>query len=249
MITVEVIGDDEMTVKIRQNLVSSSKYSLKCPNPMVAEFITVHNTANDASADNEIRFMISNNSATSYHFAIDDKEVVQGLPLNRNGWHSGDGNGPGNRRSIGVEICYSRSGGARWEGAKRNAVRFLAQLLRERKWGVDKLRQHADWSNKNCPHRTRAEGWKEFVELVRRELSSSGNEVAPKPQKPKPNPAPTPTPPKNIYRGTSIVDYLKSIRVDSSMTNRRRLAAQHGIQNYSGTAVQNTLLLRKMRGF
>ena len=46
----------------------------------------------------------------------------------------------------------------------------------------------------------------------------------------------------------SIVDYLKSIGVDSSMANRRKLAAENGISNYRGTAAQNTELLRKLRG-
>ena len=41
-------------VNIRQNLVDSSKYNIKCPYTMNAEFIVVHNTANDASANNEI---------------------------------------------------------------------------------------------------------------------------------------------------------------------------------------------------
>ncbi len=39
-------------MKVIQNLVPASKYNIKCPYPMVAEFIAVHNTANDASARN-----------------------------------------------------------------------------------------------------------------------------------------------------------------------------------------------------
>lgn len=40
--------------------------------------------------------MINNTSSTSYHFAVDDKEVIQAIPLDRHAWHSGDGtNGTG----------------------------------------------------------------------------------------------------------------------------------------------------------
>ncbi len=46
----------------------------------------------------------------------------------------------------------------------------------------------------------------------------------------------------------SIVNYLKSINVDSSYNNRAKLAKKHGIKNYKGTASQNTQLLRKLRG-
>ena len=63
-------------VPIRQNLVSSSKYSIKCPYNMIPEGITVHNTANKASAENEIKYMIGNDKEVSYHYAIDDVEIV-----------------------------------------------------------------------------------------------------------------------------------------------------------------------------
>lgn len=55
------------------------------------------------------------------------------------------------------------------------------------------------------------------------------------------------TPAKTTYTGSSIVDYLVSIKVDSSIGNRRKLANQYGIKGYTGTAAQNTLLLNAMR--
>ena len=45
------------------------------------------------------------------------------------------------------------------------------------------------------------------------------------------------------FNSTSIVDGLKSIGVDSSMENRKKIAKANGISNYSGTASQNTKLL------
>ena len=51
------------------------------------------------------------------------------------------------------------------------------------------------------------------------------------------------------YKGNSIVDYLKSIGVDSSYSNRKKLAKENGINNYTGTADQNLKLLEKLRGF
>lgn len=45
----------------------------------------------------------------------------------------------------------------------------------------------------------------------------------------------------------SIVDYLKSVGTDSSFANRARLAGSYGIQNYTGTAAQNTRLLNAIR--
>lgn len=50
------------------------------------------------------------------------------------------------------------------------------------------------------------------------------------------------------YNGNSIVDYLKSIGQDSSFSNRKKLAQANGINNYTGTAAQNTKLLNILRG-
>ena len=165
-------------MNIVKNLVSESKYSVKCPYSMTPEFIVVHNTANDATAQNEIKYMISNDDQVSFHFAVDDKEVVQGLPLDRNAWACGDGtNGSGNRKGIQVEICYSKSGGARFENAEKNAAKFIAQLLKERGWGADKVKKHQDFSNKYCPHRTLDKGWASFVNMIKDYLNELNTPV------------------------------------------------------------------------
>ncbi|MEH7355684.1 N-acetylmuramoyl-L-alanine amidase [Neobacillus drentensis] len=172
-----------MAIQVRQMLASPKKYGVKCPNSLNAEYITIHNTANDASANNEIQYMINNSNQVSFHYAIDDKEVVQGLPLDRNAWAAGDGNGPGNRKSLHVEICYSKSGGTRYYQAEGLAIQFVAQLLKERGWGIDRVKKHEDWSRKHCPHRILDEGrWGNVLAAIQAELN------------PKPAPQPTPAP-------------------------------------------------------
>ena len=156
-----------------QIMVPSSKYGIKCPYSMSPQYITIHNTANDASARNEAKYMISNNKKVSFHFVVDDKEVVQCVPLNRNAWHAGDGNGTGNRKSIGIEICYSKSGGSRFTQAEINAAILTAQLLKERGWGIDRVKRHKDWSGKNCPHRTMSLGWERWLNIVRKYLGQA----------------------------------------------------------------------------
>lgn len=197
-----------MSIQPRAMLVPQTKWNIKCPYPMAAEYITVHNTANDASANNEISYMISNNAEVSYHFAIDDKEVVQGIPLNRNAWHAGDGgNGTGNRKTIGIEICYSKSGGDRFVAAERLAAKFIAQLLDERGWGIEKVKKHQDWSGKYCPHRTLDMGWNRFLDMVRTELSAL--------QKPVLVWAPTPAKTYVTLVNTALYDIVKGTVVRS----------------------------------
>ena len=70
-----------MSYTFRQNLVPSSKYSIKCPYSMNPQYITIHNTANSASADAEVRYMINNNNQVSYHVCVDEREVIQAIPF------------------------------------------------------------------------------------------------------------------------------------------------------------------------
>lgn len=133
-----------------------------------------------ASAANETSYMKNNSSSTSFHFAVDDKQVIQGIPTNRNASHTGDGtNGTGNRKSIGVEICYSKSGGARYKAAEKLAIKFVAQLLKERGWGVDRVRKHQDWNGKYCPHRILSEGrWNQVKAAIEKELKALGGKTS-----------------------------------------------------------------------
>ena len=168
-------------MELIKNIVDSSKYNTKCPYEMEPEFIVVHNTANDATARNEVEYMKNNNNTVSFHYSIDDKEIVQGIEENRNAWHAGDGrNGKGNRHGIAIEICYSKSGGERFDLAEKNAVKFIAEKLKEKGWGIDKVKKHQDFNGKYCPHRTLDLGWERFLNMIREELgqtTSNTNEV------------------------------------------------------------------------
>lgn len=173
-----------MSYTFRQNMVSSSKYSIKCPYSMDPQYITIHNTSNSASADAEIRYMISNNNQTSFHVCVDEREVIQAIPFNRNAWHAGDGaSGTGNRKSIGIEIARSTGDANLFEQAERNCAAYVAKLLKERGWGIDRVKRHKDWSGKYCPHKTMDKGWQRFLDMIQAELNKlSQPAVQPKPQ-------------------------------------------------------------------
>ena len=174
-----------MSYTFRQNMVSSSKYSIKCPYSMNPQYITIHNTANSASADAEVRYMISNNNQVSYHVCVDEKEVIQAIPFNRNAWHAGDGaSGTGNRKSIGIEIARSTGDANLFARAEQNCAEYVAKLLKERGWGIDRVKRHKDWSGKNCPHKTMEKGWQRFLNMIQAELN--------KLNQPKPQPQPRP---------------------------------------------------------
>ena len=149
----------------------SSKYSIKCPDVTVKDGICVHNTANDASAMSEISYMIGRPDKVSFHAAADDERIVTGLPFDRSCYAAGDGRyGKGNANKINIEICYSKSGGERFEKSEDNAAAYIAYLLRQYGWGIEKVSKHQDYSGKYCPHRTLDMGWERFLNKIREHL-------------------------------------------------------------------------------
>ncbi len=165
-----------MAYAIINDYIDRSLYQLKAPYTMTPEYITIHNTYNDATAVNEIAYMTRNTTSTSYHVAIDDKQVIQAIPFNRNGWHAGDGQGNGNRKSIGIEICYSKNGGPKYVAAEENTVEYVAHVLKQYGWGIDRVKWHRDWSGKKCPHRIIDEGrTQSFKDRIAKRLAELNN--------------------------------------------------------------------------
>lgn len=182
-------------VNFKQKLVSPSKHRIKAPYSMKARKVTLHNTDNEASAEAEIDYMNRNNNQVSYHLAIDENIAIQGLPYNRNGWHSGDGgNGYGNRNTIGVEICrnYDRKRKTTnlneplrsyYSKAEQNAIKVVAQLCIDQ--GIvannDNIKTHNDWNGKWCPSKILNEG---RLQQVKQGIIAEYNRLKGNPSKP-----------------------------------------------------------------
>ena len=194
------------------------KYGIKCPFSMTPDYISVHNTANDASAMSEISYMLGNEKQVSFHCAVDDTRVVQGIEENRNAWHASDGaTGAGNRKSIAVEICYSKSGGERFEKAEELGAEYVASLLKKYGWGIDRVKKHQDWSGKYCPHRTLDMGWQRFLDKVQKYLGTT--------------PAPQPSGCDQILRVGSVVRIDRELTVTGVDAKNNLIA----IQELTGT--------------
>ncbi|MBO8162357.1 MAG: N-acetylmuramoyl-L-alanine amidase [Brevibacillus sp.] len=147
-------------------------------------YITVHDTANPnngADALAHANYLKGDDAASrqvSWHFTVDDIRIVQHLPLDEVGWHAGDGNGPGNSSSIGIEICENADGNR--ARAEANAAELVAHLLMQFSLGINEVVQHNHWSGKNCPHvlRERPNGWKGFLKAVQSHLQAAGTPIA-----------------------------------------------------------------------
>lgn len=120
--------------------------------------VTVHNTGNtsaSAGAKKHAKYLQNVEDAdstyVSWHFSVDDTCIVQHLPLYETGYHAGDGDGVGNGKTIGVEICENGN----YEKAEANAVKLLRGLCDVYGWGIEAIKPHRYYSpvKKLCPHR------------------------------------------------------------------------------------------------
>jgi len=147
-------------------------------------FITIHSTANTnpgADALAHARYLKSDRAASlpvSWHFTVDDTRIVQHLPLDEIGWHAGDGrDGPGNRSSIGIELCEVGD----QVRVEANAAALVTDLLQRFKLPVSAVVQHHHWSGKNCPRtlRSRPGGWEHFIFSIENRLRPAPSVPAP----------------------------------------------------------------------
>lgn len=231
-------------MKTRKELISSTPFSYGKKNPK--KYITVHQTGNTragADADAHARLQKNKTSGTAWHYTVDDKESIQSFDHKFQLWAAGDGRGKGNTESIHVEICVNSDGD--YKKAVENGAQTVANIMKKEGISIANVKQHNFWSGKNCPEQIRAGKngitWNDFMKMVENRIRSTRNKKQSTPK------APTTKNPTTL-NPTSVVDFLKSVGVDSSYSNRAKLAKKHGIANYKGTASQNIQLLKKLRG-
>lgn len=148
--------------------------------------ITVHDTGNPnegADALMHARYLKGKEASqrkASWHFTVDDKHIVQHLPLDERAYHAGDGrDGPGNATTISVEICENADGDR--IKAERNAAHLVAWLLHENRLDACCVWQHNHWRpTKNCPRVLRETGrWDGFLMDVNRLLQQHQSRLLP----------------------------------------------------------------------
>lgn len=171
-------GQRDMHLTIKQDFIPVGRKN-RPANPMKPEYVTIHLTGNKAAtatANNHVSYLKSDSAANapaSWHFTVDDGSTIyQHLPTSENGWHAGDGsNGPGNRKSIGIEVC--EYDGINQNKSWANAAWLTAKQLMEHNLPLSAVVQHNKWSGKDCPKDLRAAGkWQWFLDLVAAEIKS-----------------------------------------------------------------------------
>lgn len=158
-------------VAIKQQLVPVRTLTSGTGNP--CNYITIHETGNinkGANAQSHANLQSKGNSRlASWHYQVDDKEIIQSFLDNVRCLHAGDGQGKGNMESIGIEICVNSDGN--FKNAVKNAAELVKYLMKKHDIGISNVVQHSRWSGKDCPHNLR-EGskginWNNFICLVK----------------------------------------------------------------------------------
>src|SRR5690606_32325227 len=172
-----------MTLNIRKHLVSNNIAKRVTYNGTNSKkYIVIHETANTragANANAHARLQASGNSrAASWHYTVDDKEIVQSFDDNKQCWHAG--NRYYNENSIGIEICVNEDGD--FKKAVDNAVKLTKYLMSKYNIPTSNVIQHNTASGKNCPANLRngKKGitWTDFKQM----LSANKTEAKPKQQ-------------------------------------------------------------------
>lgn len=163
-----------MTLFIRQQLVSPElAEKVTAPGINRKTDIAVHETGNynegaNAAMHANLQYR-GNDRKASWHWTVDEHEAVQSFLDDVRCYHAGDGlYGTGLTSSIAVEICVNRDGD--FVQTLKNAAELIRMLMEKHRIPIDKVKQHHDYSGKNCPAQLRSGEWGvtwgQFISLI-----------------------------------------------------------------------------------
>ncbi len=175
-------------VNLKVDMVAKGRHGRKVVRPMTPRYITIHSTQN-YTADAERHSVALKRGALNcaktrtgnrigyliWHFTVDESIAIQHMPTSEQGEHA-DFNGPGNRLSIGIEMCEHR--GSSREATLNRTAKLAAVMMKKNGIPLKNVVPHYHWprrgrnpANKNCPHFLMDNGrpgakWRAFLSRV-----------------------------------------------------------------------------------
>jgi N-acetylmuramoyl-L-alanine amidase len=159
------------SVNLKQDMVPKGTHGRRVVRRMTPRYITIHSTQNFSSAADAQRHALALKSGKLrapkrtggnrigyliWHYSVDDRSAVQHMPTHEQGEHA-DFDGPGNRYSIGIEMCENR--GSNLNATIDRTARLTACLMHEHGIPLSRVVPHYHWPrrgvstpHKNCPH-------------------------------------------------------------------------------------------------
>jgi N-acetylmuramoyl-L-alanine amidase len=174
---------------VTQSIIPPGNCGRPLHRPMRPTFITIHSTDNTSRSANALNHALAMNKGLrgshnrtgflTWHFTVDDHSIYQTLPTNETGEHA-DYEGPGNRSSIGIEMCVNR--GNNPDITIDRTARLTASLMRQYSipldhvvphmhWRMIRYNDHRDLGFKQCPRLLLDSGrlgpkWNAFIAKV-----------------------------------------------------------------------------------
>lgn len=183
------MGQMSRAIGMRADMVRKGSFGRRLNRPMKPRYITVHSTQNRTADASRHALALKRGALRStmhptgnrcgylcWHFTIDDHSCIQHMPCSEQGEHA-DIDGPGNRYSIGIEMC-EHAGNNRQETIEHTAM-LCAMLMKRYGVPLRNVVPHYHWPrkgktppNKNCPHFLLDNGkpgrkWAAFLQRVR----------------------------------------------------------------------------------
>lgn len=151
-------------------MITAGQYGRSQMRSMKPRYITVHTTQSYGRGANAFVHarLLKNGTLTAshnslgyltWHFSVDSNSIYQSLPTNEQGQHA-DYEGPGNRYSIGIEMCENRDGS--FTATKARTAKLIADLMKQHNIPLSRVVGHCHWERiryddkknlgfKNCP--------------------------------------------------------------------------------------------------
>jgi len=177
-------GEALKVINLKIDLIPKGKYGRRLDRPMTPRFITIHSTQNYTGNAYDHAKALKCGALRGgvcgymcWHFTVQDDVAIQHMPTNERGEHA-DFDGPGNRYSIGIEMCEHK-GNNLLQTMERTAE-LAALLMYYHDIPIENVVPHYHWPragynppNKDCPHFLMENGkpkarWKWFVSRVQR---------------------------------------------------------------------------------
>lgn len=166
----------------------------RCGTKMTPKWIVIHETGNkDKGANAKAHANYLNNVTkagtpyVSWHFTVDSNGIYQHIPENEISWNAGDWNinrtNGGCACGISIELCVNSDGD--FNKTMQNAYELVAMLMKKWNLGANVggiVRQHWEFSKKNCPETIRAMGiWQQFLNSCQAQLEKLNSPPSPPP--------------------------------------------------------------------
>jgi len=156
-------------VRLKVDMVSRGTHGRKVVRSMNPRYITIHSTQNYSAGAEQHSLALKRGALRAtkrrggnrigyliWHFTVDQGMAIQHMPTSEQGEHA-DFDGPGNRYSIGIEMCEQK--GSNIRATIERTAKLTAILMKKHGIPIRNVVPHYHWPrrganprNKDCPH-------------------------------------------------------------------------------------------------